>query len=128
VTSPNPQDEETPVGRAVWRGLKCRCPNCGNGRLFRHYLEQVDSCSVCGEPLVYYKGGILVPLVVITVVITIAAIVMLVIELQGQGSPLLYLYAVVPPSVVIPLLLLPSAKGGIVGLMWSKGWSDEQDR
>jgi len=128
VTSPDPQHEEISVGRAIWRGLKCRCPNCGKGRLFHHYLEQVESCSMCGEPLAYYKGGIFVPLVVITVVITIAAIAMLIIELQGQGSPLLHLYAVVPPSVVIPLLLLPSAKGGIVGLMWSKGWSDEQDR
>lgn len=83
---------------------------------------------MCGEPLAYYKVGLFLPFVVITIVIHIVAIIMLDIELQGHGNPQLYLYVLVPVTLVVTLAILPSAKGAIVGLMWSKGWSDESDR
>ena len=113
---------------AIRRGLVCKCPNCGKGWLFHHYLEQVEHCAKCNEPLAYYKAGLFLPFVVITIVIHIIAVVMLDMELRGHGNPLVYLYALVPLSVIIPLTILPSAKGAIVGLMWANGWSDEQDR
>ena len=113
---------------AIRRGLKCKCPNCGKGWLFHHYLEQVKHCAKCNEPLAHYNVGLFLPLVVITVVIHILAFVMLELELSGHGSPLLYLYAVVPLSIMLPIAILPSSKGAILGLMWAKGWSDEQDR
>lgn len=113
---------------AIRRGLTCKCPNCGKGRLFHHYLEQVEYCASCKELLAYYKAGLFLPFVVVTIVIHILAFVMLHMELTGQGNPLVYLYTVVPLSIIFPLAILPSAKGGIVGLMWAMGWSDEQDR
>ena len=29
-------------------GLRCRCPRCGEGHLFRGYLEIDSSCEACG--------------------------------------------------------------------------------
>jgi uncharacterized protein (DUF983 family) len=29
-------------------GLRCRCPRCGQGPLFRGFLELAPSCTVCG--------------------------------------------------------------------------------
>ncbi|HXI88124.1 MAG TPA: DUF983 domain-containing protein [Parvularculaceae bacterium] len=29
-------------------GLSCKCPRCGEGRLFRGYLRLADRCPVCG--------------------------------------------------------------------------------
>ena len=34
--------------KVVWRGLRLRCPVCGNGKLFRTYFRMYDTCSVCG--------------------------------------------------------------------------------
>lgn len=113
---------------AIWRGIKCRCPNCGQGWLFHHYLEQVEHCKECGEPLAHYKAGLFLPFIVITLIIHIVAIVMLDIELRGYGNPQVYLYVLVPLTLVLTFAILPSAKGAIVGLMWAKGWSDEHDR
>jgi len=113
---------------AIWRGLKCRCPQCGKGWLFRRYVEQVAHCSVCGEPLARYQVGLFLPLVVITVMIHIIAFVMLEMEISGRGNPLIYLWVLVPLSAIVPLVILPSAKGAIIGLFWAKGWSDEQER
>ncbi|MEY4964763.1 MAG: hypothetical protein RL274_346 [Pseudomonadota bacterium] len=31
------------------RALQGRCPCCGEGKLFRAYLKQVENCSACGE-------------------------------------------------------------------------------
>jgi uncharacterized protein (DUF983 family) len=128
MTDTQPTEPPKRAWPAIGHGLKCKCPNCGKGWLFHHYLEQHDYCAVCGEPLAYYKAGLFLPFVVITIVIHIVAIIMLDIELQGHGNPQLYLYVLVPVTLVVTLAILPSAKGAIVGLMWSKGWSDESDR
>jgi uncharacterized protein (DUF983 family) len=29
-------------------GLRCRCPRCGEGRLFRGYLALAPACGACG--------------------------------------------------------------------------------
>ena len=34
---------------AALRALTGRCPCCGEGKLFRSYLKQVENCSACGE-------------------------------------------------------------------------------
>ena len=52
---------------------------------------------------------------------------MLEMELSGRGNPLTYLYVLVPLSIIVPLAILPSSKGGLIGLLWAKGWSDEQN-
>jgi uncharacterized protein (DUF983 family) len=116
------------VWPAIWRGVKCRCPRCGEGWLFHHFIEQVDNCAVCGERLSPFKVGLLLPLVVITIMVHIIGFVMLEMELSGRGSPLIYLYVLVPLAIVVPLAILPSSKGAIIGLFWARGWSDEQER
>ena len=122
------ENENANIWQAIWRGVKCRCPRCGMGWLFHHYIEQVDHCANCQEPLARYKVGLLLPLVVITIMIHILAFVMLEMELNGYGNPLIYLYVLVPLSVLVPIAILPSSKGAIIGLLWAKGWSDELDR
>jgi uncharacterized protein (DUF983 family) len=121
-------DNNAPIWPAVWNGLKCKCPKCGRAWLFHHYIEQVDTCSNCGEPLVRYRVGLFLPLVVITVMVHIIGFVMLEMELSGRGNPLVYIYLLVPLSIIVPLAILPFSKGAIIGLLWAKGWSDEQER
>jgi uncharacterized protein (DUF983 family) len=125
---PSSSEQTRKTTTAIWRGLKCRCPQCGQGWLFHHYLEQVEHCAVCGEPLAYYRVGLILPLLVITVVGHVIGFVMLEMELSGAGSPLVYLYVLVPLAIIVPMAILPSCKGAIIGLLWANGWSDEQDR
>lgn len=119
--------EDSPkIWPAIWNGMKCRCPRCGQGKLFHHYIEQVDHCPACGESLSEYKVGLFLSLIVITVMVHILGFAMLEMELSGHGNPLIYLYVLVPLSVIVPLIILPSSKGAIIGLMWAKDWSDEE--
>ena len=61
---------------AIGRGLRGKCPACGEGRLFRAYLKVADNCPACGEELHHHRaddfpaylviiitGHILVPIV-----------------------------------------------------------------
>ena len=34
--------------RVLWRGLKLRCPVCGEGKLFRTYFAMHERCGRCG--------------------------------------------------------------------------------
>lgn len=125
---PDTDETRRDVWIAMWRGLRCRCPRCGEAWLFHHYLEQVDRCPVCGEPLAGYKVGLFLPLIVVTLVMFVIAVIMLAMELAGHGNPLVYLYVLVPASVVVLLAILPSSKGALIGLFWAKDLSDVLDR
>lgn len=40
--------EEEPLSKAIMKGLKGKCPQCGDGKLFTGFLEIKGSCAVCG--------------------------------------------------------------------------------
>lgn len=42
---------------AVWAGVKGRCPNCGQGRLFCGWLKVCTRCEACDYPLKEIETG-----------------------------------------------------------------------
>jgi uncharacterized protein (DUF983 family) len=42
---------------ALQAGLKCRCPNCGEGRLYAGFLRFKDRCDACGADLTIADVG-----------------------------------------------------------------------
>ena len=38
------------------RGLRGRCPACGEGHLFRAFMKVADHCGKCGEPFRYHRA------------------------------------------------------------------------
>ena len=45
-----------PLLPSVFRGLKGRCPACGEGKLFRRYLKVSGDCPTCGHDLARYPA------------------------------------------------------------------------
>ena len=45
------------IAKALRRGLRKRCPHCGNGRMFSGW-SQLERCSVCGLVYVHNPGDI----------------------------------------------------------------------
>ena len=41
-------DEQYPPLNPVLTGIRCRCPRCGEGPLFKGFLTITDKCSKCG--------------------------------------------------------------------------------
>lgn len=46
-----------PLSQAVLRGLACRCPRCGGGRLFAGFLSLRPSCGECGLDYAFIDSG-----------------------------------------------------------------------
>jgi len=112
--------ERRDVWRAVGRGAMCRCPKCGQGKLFRAYLKVTDTCPVCGEELHHHRADDLPPYLSIVLVGHLLIFALLDVEMtQATVDPLLSLAILVPLAIALPLALLPSIKGAVVGLQWA---------
>ena len=107
------------VWQAMARGLKCRCPNCGEGKIFRAFLKVADNCSVCGENLSHHRADDLPAYLVIVVVGHIIVPIALWIETNYAPSMLLQLAFYLPFTLIASLLLLQPVKGAVVGMQWA---------
>ena len=113
---------DRPLGPALMKGLRYRCPRCGRGTLFRSYLKIVERCEACQLDLSNARADDLPPYVAITIVGHILVIGIMHFEMTGAHvAPWVYLVWTLPLAVVLPLLMLPSIKGGVVAFQWSKG-------
>jgi uncharacterized protein (DUF983 family) len=43
-----PQQPPPPIWLVLRRGFRRRCPRCGQGPLFRRWIEAYERCSACG--------------------------------------------------------------------------------
>jgi len=111
--------QERPLLASMGRGARCTCPSCGEGKLFRAYLKTNDTCAACGEELFHHRADDLPPYLAIFIVGHLLVGVMLHLEMSWTISPLAYLSILIPLAIVMPLAMLPSIKGSVVGLQWA---------
>jgi uncharacterized protein (DUF983 family) len=107
--------------QAMRRGWQNRCPNCGQGRMFRAFLKVADACPACGEELHHHRADDFPAYVVILLVGHI--VVPLVLMVETNFSPPYWLHMVLWPAavLVLGLALLQPVKGAIVGMQWALG-------
>ncbi|KRE13449.1 hypothetical protein ASE63_18425 [Bosea sp. Root381] len=105
--------------RAIGNGLRCRCPACGKGWLFRGFLKPVDACAACGEPLHHQRADDLPPYVVITIVGHIVVGGVLLAEKYSDWSMGLQMLLWPALTVILSLVLMQPVKGGVIGLQWA---------
>lgn len=111
--------EQRSVGRAVMNGLRLRCPHCGKGHLFRSYLKVADRCDACGEELFHHRADDFPPYLTIVIVGHIIIFLMMELSFHYEIEPWIYLATLGPAALILPLLMLPSVKGAVVGLQWA---------
>lgn len=115
---------------ALRRGLACKCPACGKGKLFRAYLKINDACPNCGEDLHHHRADDLPPYLAIVIVGHLLIGLMIHLDMAWHISPMTYLLVLLPVGIVMPLVLLPLIKGGVVALQWAlrmHGFGDGPD-
>ena len=117
-----------PILLSVGRGIRCRCPNCGKGKLFSGYLQQNANCQECDQPLGRYDAGLLTALLVGLIIVLVFAGAFLAIELAGGASPFNYLTILLPISVAASLVVLRPCKGGLIGFLWALRANDMLQR
>jgi uncharacterized protein (DUF983 family) len=108
--------------RSIWtgvlRGLSCRCPECGKGRLFSRYIKIRTSCEVCGADNTVYPSDDFPPY--LTILVTGHVVVPLFMWVDFAYAPAMWFQFAfwLPLTAALCLLLLPYMKGATVGLCW----------
>lgn len=105
---------------AMWRGLKRKCPNCGEGAMFDGYLTVRDTCTVCGQELHHHRADDGPAYLTILVVGHIMAPLIHVIFAHLRPEPLVMATGFTLATVALALYLLPRLKGLVVAIQWSK--------
>ncbi|HLG79627.1 MAG TPA: DUF983 domain-containing protein [Bradyrhizobium sp.] len=114
---------EVPVSlvRAIWRGFRGRCPHCGEGRLFPHFLKVAHHCEACGEELFHQRADDFPAYLVIVMVGHAVVPAILAVEMAYAPPVALQLAVWLPVTLFASLALLQPTKGAIVGLQWQSG-------
>jgi len=112
---------QTTIGTALWRGLRGKCPNCGEGHLFRKFVKVADACNHCGEDFHHHRADDFPAYLVIILVGHI--IVPLAMYVEVVYSPAYWIQAAVwlPLILAMSVGLLQPVKGAVVALQWHTG-------
>ena len=105
-------------GTVVSRGALCRCPKCGQGKLFASYLKQVDACAVCDEPLGHIRADDGPAWLTIVIIGHILAPVLLGVVPSLTCPVWQIMVPMVLGTLLLTLLLLPPSKGVFIGVLW----------
>lgn len=103
---------------AMARGAQGRCPRCGDAKLFRRFLNPIETCSACGQDwshqqaddfpaymAIFLTGHIMAPFIIALI--------------QETRLSLAALAAIIVPAMLALMIgLLQPAKGAIVALQW----------
>src|ERR1700712_5291771 len=109
------------LARPIVRGLRGRCPHCGEGRLFRAFLKVADSCPACGEEFHHHRADDFPAYLVIVIVGHI--VVGLVLAVEAAYAPPLWLHALIwlPLTFAMSLALIQPVEGAVGAVQWQSG-------
>lgn len=117
--SENSQKPARPVLPAMARGMRLRCPACGEGKMFSGYLKTVHACENCGQELHHHRADDAPPYFTITIVGHIIITAMLAVEIAYRPAIWIHMVLWLPLTLVMSLWMLPPVKGALVGLQWA---------
>jgi uncharacterized protein (DUF983 family) len=117
-------DDSQPAVSPYRAGLNCRCPRCGEGRLFKGLLEVRPECEVCGLDLSKADSGD-GPAVFIILILG-AVVVLLALLLESLISPALWVHMALWPVVIIAgsIWMLRPAKALLIALQFKNKAED----
>ena len=118
MAEPQPVTSDNSPRNPVLAGLACRCPACGQGRLFDGFLTLEPRCDVCGLDYAFIDAGDGPAVFVILIAGFVVVAAALVVEVVYQ--PPFWLHAVLWGPLILLTTLAPlrSMKGVLVALQY----------
>ena len=114
---------------ALSRGLRGRCPHCGEGRMFRTYLKVNPACPACGVDLARYPADDGPAYFTILIVGHLVIVPVLFIPWVWQGPTLVTVPVTLGFLAAVTLALLPIVKGAFIGHMaFLRATADQAER
>jgi uncharacterized protein (DUF983 family) len=100
-------------GLMLWRGLRRKCPRCGEGKLFSRWFTMVDDCPNCNlhfekEPG-YWVGAVAINTTVVGFIFAVVLVVFSAMTVPDIPWVTLLLIEI-PIMLILPLLYYPYSK------------------
>ena len=113
-------EPERDLKTAVKRGLRCRCPACGDGKLYGGYLKVAPACTGCGLDYSPQRADDGPAYIVVLLVGHLVGLALHPLYMWVGDNPMLMVAILCPAVIVLCLGLLPVVKGGIIAFQWAK--------
>jgi uncharacterized protein (DUF983 family) len=102
----------------VLAGLRCRCPNCGEGALFQGFLKVSPRCEACGYDLSKADSGDGPAVFIILIVGFIACFGALIMEVALNPPVWVLLVIWLPVTAILTLALIRPFKGVMLAMQF----------
>lgn len=101
------------------RGAYGKCPNCGEGRLFRSYLQVAEGCNACGEAFHHHRADDAPAY--LTILVIGHAFLPVILGVEEAFEPPIWVHIALWGTLIPAgcIALLRPVKGMIVGLQWA---------
>lgn len=109
------------VWQAVARGLRGRCPRCGQRRLFRAFLKPVDRCRRCDQDWTLQRADDFPAYVSLFVTGHVMAPIAVHLARDQSISVATCMAIILPLALLLAVSLLQPAKGAIIAVQWWMG-------
>ncbi len=106
---------------AAVRGMRGRCPSCGESRMFPRFLKPIEHCPICGQDWTAQQADDFPAYVAIIVTGHILAPIIIFMINEAGFSMWTNLAIIISLALILIAALLQPAKGAIIALQWWMG-------
>jgi len=112
------RETSTTLPQAMLRGVACKCPRCGQGKLFNGFLTIAPACERCGLDFDFTDAGDGPAVFIILIAGFVVVFIALIIEVKYD--PPIWVDAVISVPMVLAATLLPlrSMKSLLISLQY----------
>lgn len=103
---------------AALRGIRGKCPRCGDGRLFRKWLKPMEACPACALDLSHQRADDFPAWIAIIATGHVMAPLIISLSVDYALEPLTMMLITVPLALTMMLGLLQPAKGAVIAAQW----------
>ncbi|WP_369026817.1 DUF983 domain-containing protein [Qipengyuania sp. RANM35] len=111
----------TTIWAAILRGVRSRCPRCGDGKIFRKWLKPVDKCPHCSLDISGQRADDFPAYIAMFATGHLLAPVLILLAGDYDLSPLVVVAIIIPLAIAMMIALLQPAKGAVIALQWWNG-------
>ena len=117
--NPELESGDRPLLSALLRGVRGKCPSCGESKLFSRGLKVEHKCNRCSEELHHHRADDLpayLNIFIIGHVVVAASIIAMDLEVMGLWSLVISACLL---ALLLAVLLMRPLKGLVVGAQWA---------
>src|SRR5215813_2341059 len=108
----------TTVLQSAMRGLACKCPRCGHGKLYAGFLTLAPSCETCGLDYAFIDAGDGPAIFIIMLAGAIVVGCALIVEVKFQPPFWVHAALWLPLILITTILPLRSMKSLLIALQY----------